>query len=231
MFRSAASFTFRPALPLPTSRPPAVRDSQPGAPGMLPSDADLVQRIKAGDTNALGEVYDRYASLALATARRVLGDPAAAEDVVHDAFVGMWRRMSQFDADRGSLRSWLLTMVRNRAIDRIRARRPQLDLDQADELALLRSEAATTADEAMKRIATGDVRAAVDRLPSEQRRAVELAYFEGYTYREIASITGVPEGTASGRLRLALSKLRGALVGSEAAPEYVARLEQSGGHR
>jgi RNA polymerase sigma-70 factor, ECF subfamily len=182
------------------------------------ADARLAERIRAGRTEALGELYDAYASTALATALRVVGDREEAEDVVHDAFVAVWRKIDRFDADRGSLRAWLMTVVRNRAIDRIRARRPKMDLDDADERSLLRTGPNPTWEAALRRTSAVEVRAAMATLPDEQRRALELAYFEGYTYREVAEMTGVPPGTASGRLRLALAKLRDALAGTAGAP-------------
>jgi RNA polymerase sigma-70 factor (ECF subfamily) len=138
--------------------------------------------------------------------------------VVHDAFVAVWRKIDRFDADRGSLRAWLMTVVRNRAIDRIRARRPGMDLEDADERSLLRTGPNPTWEAALRQASASEVRAAMAELPDEQRRAVELAYFEGYTYREVADMTGVPPGTANGRLRLALGKLRDALAGTSGAP-------------
>ena len=181
-------------------------------------DARLADRIRSGDAGALGELYDRYASIAVATALRVVGGRDEAEDVVHDAFVAVWRKIDRFDAGRGSLRGWLMTVVRNRAIDRVRARRTTIDVDAADELSLLRTGPNPTWEDALGRAAAGDLRSALAELPVEQRRAVELAYFEGYTYREVAELTGVPAGTANGRLRLALTKLRDSLSVTAAAP-------------
>jgi RNA polymerase sigma-70 factor, ECF subfamily len=181
-------------------------------------DARRADRIRDGDAAALGELYDRHVAAALAVAMRVVGGRAEAEDVVHDAFVAVWRKIDRFDAQRGSLRAWLLTVVRNRAIDRVRARRTAVDVDDADERSLLRTGPNPTWDAALDRAAANDLRQAMDALPDEQRRAIELAYFEGYTYREVAEITGVPPGTANGRLRLALAKLREALTGSAASP-------------
>ncbi len=181
-------------------------------------DALLAQRIRDGETEALGELYDRYAHTAIATAVRVVGGREEAEDVVHDAFVAVWKKIDRFDAERGSLRAWLMTVVRNRAIDRVRARRTTVDVDDADERSLLRTGPNPTWEAALTRASAIDVRAAMAALPDEQRRALELAYFEGYTYREVADLTGVPPGTANGRLRLALGKLRDALQRSSAAP-------------
>ncbi|MCV0403034.1 MAG: sigma-70 family RNA polymerase sigma factor [Chloroflexi bacterium] len=182
------------------------------------TDARLAERVRDGDSDALGELYDRYAGMALATALRVVGSRDEAEDVVHDAFVAAWRKIDRFDAERGSLRAWLMTVVRNRAIDRVRARRASIDVDTADERSLLRSGPNPTWEEALSRASADELRAAMVALPDEQRRALELAYFEGYTYREVADLTGVPAGTANGRLRLALGKLREALGSTSAAP-------------
>jgi RNA polymerase sigma factor (sigma-70 family) len=184
-------------------------------------DERLADRVRAGDADALGELYDRYAARALATALRVVGDRAEAEDVVHDAFVTIWRKIDRFDAARGALASWLMTVVRNRAIDRVRARRSAVDIDDADERSLLRTGPNPTWDSALDRASAGDVRAALDGLPAEQRQAVELAYFQGYTYREVAELTNVAAGTANGRLRLALRKLRDSLAGTAAAPHPI----------
>lgn len=185
---------------------------------MRVDDARLADRIRSGETQALGELYDRYGATALATALRVVGSREEAEDVVHDAFVTIWRKMDRFDAQRGSLRAWLMTVVRNRGIDRVRARRSTVDVEEADERSLLRTGPNPTWDAVVTRTSISDLRAALATLPDEQRRSVELAYFEGYTYREVATLTGVPAGTANGRMRLALAKLRDALGGSSAAP-------------
>ena len=183
-----------------------------------PRDELLADRIRRGDRDALGLLYDRYAPLALGVALRVLPDHAAAEDLVHDAFVTVWQKINRFDANRGSLRSWLVTIVRNRAIDRLRAARPSVEVGEADERSLLATGPNPTWTEALARLSAGELRRAIATLPPEQEEAIELAYFRGRTYREIAVITGVPPGTASGRLRLALAKLRDALGSTDAAP-------------
>ena len=181
-------------------------------------DALLAQRIRSGDRSALGELYDRYASLALATALRVVADRQLAEDLVHDAFVATWQKIDRFDPARGNLRAWLLTIVRNRALDQVRGVRVSIEVGAADEQALLRTSANPTWEAAIARRSTAELRSALDELPTEQREAIELAYFGGRTYREIAVLTGVPLGTANGRLRLALAKLRDALRMTDAAP-------------
>ena len=191
-------------------------------------DARLADRIRSGDAGALGELYDRYAPTAFAVALRVVGGRDEAEDVVHDAFVAVWRKIDRFDAQRGSLRGWLMTVVRNRAIDRVRARRVTIDVDDADERSLLRTGPNPTWEDALGRVEAADLGAALAELPIDQRRAVELAYFQGYTYREVAELTGVPPGTATGRLRLALAKLRDSLSGTSAgrAPAFDAPVRE-----
>jgi RNA polymerase sigma-70 factor (ECF subfamily) len=184
----------------------------------LHDDSLLARRIRSGDREALGELYDRYASVAMATALRVVADREQAEDLVHDTFVAVWQKIDRFDPARGSLRAWLLTIVRNRSIDRLRARRPTLDVNEADEQSLLRTGANPTWEAAIARRSAAELRLALADLPAEQRQAIELAYFGGNTYREIAVLTNVPLGTANGRLRLALAKLREALLRTDAAP-------------
>jgi RNA polymerase sigma-70 factor, ECF subfamily len=173
----------------------------------LARDADerLAERIRSGDSSALGELYDRYGAHALAVAQRVVGAREEAEDVVHDAFVAVWRKIDRFDPTRGSLRAWLMTIVRNRGVDRLRARRPSLDIEDADERSLLRSGPNPTWEAVIERTSVDELRSAISTLP-------------GYTYRQVAELTGVPAGTANGRMRLALSKLRESLTGGAAAP-------------
>jgi RNA polymerase sigma-70 factor, ECF subfamily len=183
-----------------------------------PDDELLAERLRSGDREALGLLYDRYAPVAMAVAVRVVSDRDVAEDLVHDAFVAVWQKIERFDPSRGNLRSWLLTIVRNRAIDRLRGARPSIEVGEADEQSLLRTGPNPTWEEAVRRSSAAQLRDALAQLPEEQRQAVELAYFGGRTYREIAVLTGVPQGTASGRLRLALAKLRDSLALTDAAP-------------
>ena len=184
----------------------------------LHDDGLLAQRIRSGDRVALGEVYDRHASAAMAVALRIVADRELAEDLVHDAFVAMWQKIDRFDPARGSLRSWIVTIVRNRAIDRLRGTRPSIEIGEADERSMVRSGQNPTWDDVLAQLGAEQLRTALDGLPAEQRQAIELAYFGGRTYREIATMTGVPLGTANGRLRLALARLRELLRQSDAAP-------------
>jgi RNA polymerase sigma-70 factor (ECF subfamily) len=178
------------------------------------SDTELAQALAARDVEALGRLYDRYGSLAYSVALRVLGDPGKAEDVVQDCFLKLWNSASRFDASRGSLRTWLITAVRNRSIDYLRGRgaheRQEREIPTDVVATGKGSEPWREVADAIER---NMVREALDRLPAEQRQSVELAYFSGYTNREIAEMTNVPLSTVKGRMRLALEKLHSYLDG------------------
>ena len=169
--------------------------------------------LAAGNQDALLELYDRYAGLAYAVAMRVLGDPARAEDAVQEAFLKIWTNASSFDPRKGSLRTWLITAVRNRSIDFLRGRgaheREELEL-QPD---LAESHGSDPWREVSLSLERAAVRQAVSSLPAEQRQAVQLAYFGGYSQAEIADMTKVPVSTVKGRMRLALEKLHSYLQG------------------
>src|ERR1051326_5473030 len=162
--------------------------------------------MAARDQSALADLYDRYGGLAYGVALRVLGDPGRAEDTVQEAFLKLWHGAAGFDPARGSLRTWLITVVRNRAIDQLRGR----SLRERRELALqpeVTAGAAGPEEEAAASEERSAVRAALATLPEEQRQAVLLAYFGGFTQAEIAELAGVPLSTVKGRMRLALDKL------------------------
>ena len=164
---------------------------------------------------ALAELYDRYAGLAYGVAIRILGDPGRAEDAVQDAFMNVWSRAASFDAERGSVRAWLLTAVRNRSIDYLRGRgahERQEDELQPD-VAYATSSPSDPWREVSVALERSAVRDAIGSLPAEQRQVVELAYFGGYTHTEIADMTRLPLGTVKGRMRLALEKLSSYLLG------------------
>src|SRR6202521_6197922 len=169
---------------------------------------DLVAQLAAGSQEALAELYDRYGRLAYSVAFRVLGDPGRAEDVVQEAFLKIWNHAASFDVRRGSLRTWLLTSVRNRSIDYLRGRaaheRQELELQPELAEASPRSDPWRQVSLSMERSA---VLEALSSIPAEQRQAVELAFYGGYSHREIADMTRVPLSTVKGRMRLALEKL------------------------
>lgn len=178
------------------------------------ADPDLAAALVAGSQDALAELYDRYAPLAYGVALRVLGDPARAEDAVQEAFMRIWNNAASFDAQRGSLRAWLLTAVRNRSIDYLRGRagheRHELELQPELAEASPRSDPWRQVSLSMERSA---VLEALSSIPAEQRQAVELAFYGGYSHREIADMTRVPLSTVKGRMRLALEKLSSYLQG------------------
>ena len=171
-------------------------------------DSLLLDRIARADPDALAALYDRYASRVLGLTTRILSDPDEAEDVLQEVFLQVWREPRRFDAARGSVLTWLLVLARSRAIDRLRALRRrgrdrQVDLAAADIPAGGDLErAAQTSQE------SDAVRQVLAQLPADQRRALELAYFDGYTQSEIAQLTGAPLGTVKTRLRQGMMKLR-----------------------
>lgn len=184
--------------------------------GPAASDTDIGRALAAADVDALALVYDRYGALAFSVAVRILGDARLAEDIVQETFLKLWNSAAGFDADKGSLRGWLLTSVRNRAIDQLRGRgaheRREVDLESA-ESAGVEGTHADPWQEVSAAIQRDAVRDALARLPVEQKQTVELAFYGGYTYREIAEISRVPLSTVKGRMRLALEKLHSYLEG------------------
>ena len=178
------------------------------------ADPDLAAQLAAGSQPALAELYDRYGRLAYSVAFRVLGDAGRAEDAVQEAFLKVWDHAASFDVRRGSLRTWLLTSVRNRSIDYLRGRaaheRRELELQHTMVGTGLHSDPWREVSLSLESAA---VREAMSNLPAEQREAVELAFFSGYTHREIADMTSVPLSTVKGRMRLALEKLSSYLQG------------------
>jgi RNA polymerase sigma-70 factor (ECF subfamily) len=174
---------------------------------MVRPDVALAQRLLARDESALREAIRTYGSLVAGMARRVVADPAFAEEVVQDTFLTLWRRPAAFDPDRGSLQSFLLGVARNKAVDLVRreegARRTKEAL-----IANFEGNPQVVGDDDVGIEQRHEVRAALAKLSAVQREAIVLAYFGGRTYREVADELGIPEGTAKTRLRDGLSKLR-----------------------
>ena len=168
-----------------------------------------------GEGEALAELYDRHAASIYSLALRILGDAADAEDVVQDVFTQAWRQSSRYEASRGAVGAWLLTLARSRAIDRLRARRARPGAVTDDRAADRVADAGPAADaQVLSFEQVSRVRAALDELPLLQRAAIELAYFEGLSHAEIAARLEQPLGTVKTRIRLAMVKLRDALAGT-----------------
>jgi RNA polymerase sigma-70 factor (ECF subfamily) len=174
------------------------------------ADEELMVLVQRGDAEALEVLYDRHGSPAYSLAYRVMGERQAAEDVTQEAFLSVWRTSASYDAARGSVRSWLLQIVRNRAIDALRrstVRGGRLDYD--DDGLLEAQEAPEQTDaEASRRERAAHVRGALKDLPRDQAQVLGLAYFAGFTHSEIAELLKMPLGTVKGRMRLGLQKVR-----------------------
>lgn len=176
--------------------------------GTQPSSADaaLIARLRSGEQDAIAELYDRYSSLVYSVALRVLADSSAAEDVLQEVFMQLWRHPASFDARRGNLGPWLAVIARHRAIDVLRKRRPQTDVEE-----VVIAIDADLEGKAERARAAEKVRASLHTMPEAQRKALEMAFFEGMTHTEIAAQTGEPLGTVKTRIRAALVALRRAV--------------------
>jgi RNA polymerase sigma-70 factor (ECF subfamily) len=173
------------------------------------ADRALIARIERRDADALAELYDRYSARLMGLAQRIVGDTGEAEEVLQELFLWVWRSAASFDASRGSVIAWLLVATRSRSIDRVRARRPAAraglrSVDAVPDAAGPQDVEADSADREWERLC----RSAISELPEDQRRTLELAYFEGLTHQEISERTGTPLGTVKTRVRLGLMKLR-----------------------
>ena len=177
-----------------------------GERGNAADDMRLVARIRAGDQQAMSELYDRYGKVVYAVALRVLQDASAAEDVLQDVFLQLWRNPDAFDASRGSLAAWLSVISRHRSIDRLRKRRPEVDIEDC-----VIAGGPDLSHEAERSLVVEKVRAVLAEMDPNQRRALELAYFQGLTHTEIAQKTGEPLGTIKTRIRTGLQQLRAKL--------------------
>jgi RNA polymerase sigma-70 factor (ECF subfamily) len=181
------------------------------------ADEDLMERVRDGEARAFEVVFDRHGGAAFSLAYRMCGSRARAEDVVQEAFLSLWRSGARYDRARGSVRSWILTVVHNRAIDAFRRESAHTSQDVRDDRLAEQVPAQERTDhEVERRDDARRVRSVLGELPSDQRRVIELAYFGGFTHSEIAQMLQLPAGTVKGRMRLGLSKLRIAL-GTEAA--------------
>lgn len=177
------------------------------------SDTSLVVAIARWEQAALAEVFRRHAGAVFALAKRVLGPGGQAEEVVQEVFLRLWDQPDRFDPERGSLRSYLLASSHGRAVDMLRSDSSRRRREERE--AQFRAKAGYDLELEVWDLTVADhIKAAVDGLPAEERRAIELAYFGGHTYREVASLLDQPEGTVKSRIRAGLRRLRGDLAGS-----------------
>ena len=177
------------------------------------ADEDVMARFQDGDARAFEVIFDRHAAVAFSLAYRICARRAVAEDIVQEAFLSLWRSGARYDPTRGSVRTWILSTVHNRAIDSFRKERLTTSRNVGDEgLAERMPEPQRMEAEIERRDDARQVRAALTTLPEEQRRVIELAYFGGFSHTQIAELLGLPAGTVKGRMRLGLTKMRLALA-------------------
>ena len=169
----------------------------------IEDDASLLALVQSGDEQAMASIFDRYSKVVYSVALRVLRDPAAAEDILQEIFMQIWRNPDSFTAARGSLGGWLAVVSRNRSIDTLRRKRPT---DSVDDVIL--ASPYNLANEAERNSLMERARSVIVKLPSEQRKTLEMAFFDGLTHSEIAEMTGDPLGTVKTRIRSALLTLR-----------------------
>jgi RNA polymerase sigma-70 factor (ECF subfamily) len=170
-------------------------------------DAALLALVQRGDESAMASLFDRYSKVVYSVALRVLRDPASAEDVLQEVFMQIWRNPDGFVATRGTLGGWLAVVARNRSIDALRRKRPT---EQVDDMALASN--CNLANEAERNSLMEKARGVIRLLPIEQRKTLEMAFFDGLTHSEIAEMTGDPLGTVKTRIRSALTSLRKAFT-------------------
>jgi RNA polymerase sigma factor (sigma-70 family) len=179
-------------------------------------DADRLVLVALGEgrLDALEALYDRYRAMAYAIALRITADPTLAEDVVQDAFLGVWRHADRYVQGRGSVKTWLLSIVHHRAIDAVRRRRPASELPDPELPSPAQLMSPDVWPEVAGRLDAVEIRAARAALSEVQREAIELAYWSGLSQTEIAERTGAPLGTVKSRMRLGLLALRRGLTGA-----------------
>ncbi len=180
------------------------------------ADEELMELVGGGEVRAFELIFDRHAGPAYSLAYRMCARRALAEDIVQEAFLSLWRSGTGYDRGRGSVRSWVLSAVHNRAVDALRRAGAKAGRDVPDEGIAERLRAPdATAVQVERRDQARRVRSALDELPADQRQVVELAYFGGLSHTQISQMLELPPGTVKGRMRLGLSKLRTALGEAE----------------
>ncbi|HET7272234.1 MAG TPA: sigma-70 family RNA polymerase sigma factor [Rubrobacter sp.] len=175
---------------------------------LILADEDLISLIETGDAEAFATLYDRHSRSAFSLAYRMMGDRQAAEDLAQDAFLKVWRNAASYRAERGSVRTWVLSIVHNRGIDQLRSTASRRRTQEKIEASAPRSQPSEAFSETWRNSQRDQVREAMGTLPPEQLKILELAYFSGYTHVEISELLSLPLGTVKGRMRLGLKKIR-----------------------
>lgn len=175
---------------------------------LLLADEDLISLVAAGDAEALAGLYDRHSRLAYSLAYRMMGDRQAAEDLVQDSFIKVWRSARSYRAERGSVRTWALSIVHKRGIDHLRSTASRRRTQDRVEMNAETSQPSEAFAETWRNSQRGQVREALRTLPPEQLKILELAYYSGYTHAEIAEMLDLPLGTVKGRMRLGMKKIK-----------------------
>ncbi len=176
---------------------------------MVFSDEDLISFVKNDEPEAFAALYDRHSRAAYHVAYRMMGERQAAEDLVQEAFLKIWRGAGSYRVEKGSVRTWILSIVHNRGIDQLRTRASRRRMQEKIEASAARSEPSEAFAESWRNTRRDQVREALKVLPPEQLKILELSYFSGYTHVEIAGLLNIPLGTVKGRMRLGLQKMRG----------------------
>src|SRR5215212_1734452 len=175
---------------------------------VLLADKDLISQVGRGDRQAFATLYDRHSRAAYSLAYRMMGERQAAEDLVQDAFLKLWRAAGSYRVERGSVRTWLFSIVHNRAIDQLRSLASRRRTQEKIEASAQRSQPSGAFAQSWRNLQREQVQEALKALPSEQSKVLRLAYFSGYTHVEIAELLDLPLGTVKGRMRLGLKKVR-----------------------
>jgi RNA polymerase sigma-70 factor (ECF subfamily) len=175
---------------------------------VLLADKDLISLVGHGDANAFATLYERHSRAAYSLAYRMMGEKQAAEDLVQDALLKVWRGAGSYRTERGSVRTWVLSIVHNRGIDQLRSLASRRRTQEKVEASAPTFQPSEAFAETWRNYQREEVRKALSTLPPEQVKILELAYFSGYTHVEIAELLGLPQGTVKGRMRLGLKKLR-----------------------
>jgi RNA polymerase sigma-70 factor (ECF subfamily) len=174
----------------------------------LVADEELISLVEQSDAEAFALLYDRHSRAAYSLAYRMMGEKQAAEDLVQDALLKVWRNAGSYRAERGSVRTWILSIVHNRAIDQLRSLASRRRTQERVEASAPRVQPSEAFTQAWRNTQREQVREALGTLPAEQLKTLELAYFSGYTHVEISELLGVPLGTVKGRMRLGLKKIK-----------------------